>query len=236
VLGVDCSAESDVSVGLSGQERMFAQLDCVWLTTDDVAVTHDGAAVTDAAGPLPARKRFDPSGLGLAIVLVGATVGIVGVWLPFQDVSKTYPPGVTVVDERTNVLRLHGGWLFVAIAIACAVSVFLGYLVRRETRGPVIAGTVAISGAILSALFAVAATERPFSVQSGTAYPGLGIYAELLAGVLMLIGGYRFLRLFPPRGMLVFMAVCMVGATSTALLAVQAEPPSPGFPVRAPTP
>ncbi len=83
---------------------------------------------------------------------------------------------------------------------------------------------------------AAEATQRPFSVQSGTAYPGVGIYAELLAGFLMVIGGYRFRRSFPPRSMLVFMAICLIGATSTWLLAVRAEPPDPGFSVPAPGP
>ena len=197
---------------------------------------NDGAVVTDAAGLLPVGRRFDPSRLGLAIVLGGATLAVVGVWLPFQDVSDTYPPGVTVVDEHTNVLRLHGGWLFVAVAVACAISVFLAYLVRHETPVPVIAGTVTIGGAILWASMAAAVTQRPFSVQSGTAYPGVGIYAELLAGFLMVIGGYRFRRSFPPRSMLAFMTICLIGATSTWLLAVQAEPPDPGFSVPVPAP
>jgi hypothetical protein len=184
-----------------------------------------------AATKAEMTRRFDPSRVGLVLVLGGAALAVAALWLPFQDASKTYPPGVTVVDEHSNVLRLHGGWLFVAVAIGCLVSVVPGYLLRRETRGPVIAGTVAISGAIVWALLAVAATQRPFSVQSATAYPGLGIYTELLAGLLMLIGGYQFLRSFPPRSVLVFVAVCMVAATSTWFLGVQAEPPSQHYEV-----
>lgn len=90
------------------------------------------------------------------------------------------------------------GWLFIVVAISCAVSIVIAYIRRRKTWGPVIAGIVVIPLAALAGLATVLTTfphsAAGFPVGTDNPHPGLAVYAEGAAGFLMLIGGGQIRR------------------------------------------
>ena len=170
--------------------------------------------VTEAShGGLLAVEQRDPSPTGSAIALAGATLAVAAVWLPLWDpdtLRAAYPPGFLESNPLDNRLMLRGGWLFIGVALACAVSVAVSYLRQSRTHGPLIAGIVAIALAILAALTAPALMPQTFGFSAGTAEVGLGVYAEMVAGLLMLIGGLQTRRSASVRSLAVAGAVGVV--------------------------
>ncbi|HEU0246198.1 MAG TPA: hypothetical protein VFR38_03860, partial [Gaiellaceae bacterium] len=115
--------------------------------------------VADAPPALRGIEQRDPSPVGSALALVGATLAVAAVSLPLWDpdsLREAYPPGFLESNPIDNRLLIRGGWLFIGVALACAVSVVVSYLRRNRTHGPIIAGIVAISLATLAALTAPA--------------------------------------------------------------------------------
>jgi hypothetical protein len=139
---------------------------------------------------LPARTRqhAEPSLIGSAIALGGATLGVIAAWLPLwspESFRRAHP------GEPLEELLLYEtllGRLLSAVAIAGGVSVVLAFPSRHARHGPMVAGIAAILLAILAGLEAVLSYQH-FGAAHGTLGPGLGVYAGLAAGLLMLIGG-----------------------------------------------
>lgn len=153
--------------------------------------------VADAPPALRGIEQLDPSPVGSALALVGATLAVAAVSLPLWDpdsLRDAYPPGFLESNSIDNRLLIRGGWLFIGVALACAGSVAVSYLRQSRTYGPVIAGIVAISLATLAAWTAQALMPQTFAFSAGTAAVGLGVYAEVVAGLLMLIGGLQIRR------------------------------------------
>ena len=125
--------------------------------------------VTEAShGGLLAVEQRDPSPTGSAIALAGATLAVAAVWLPLWDpdtLRAAHPPGFLESNPLDNRLMVRGGWLFIGVALACAVSVAVSYLRQSRTHGPLIAGIVAIALAILAALTAPALMPQTFGFQ-----------------------------------------------------------------------
>jgi len=163
------------------------------------------------------RHVHDPSITGSAIALTGATLAVAAVWLPLWEpdsLRAAYPPGFLESNPFANNLLIRGGWLFIGLAVACAVSVAVSHRMQRRTYGPIIAGIVAISLAALMGLTAQSLMPQTFAFSAGTAAVGLGVYAEMVAGLLMLIGGLQIRRSASVRGLVV------LGTVGVALIAV----------------
>ena len=103
---------------------------------------------------------------------------------------------------------------FIGIAVSCAVSVVVALGRRRTTQGPGIAGAVAI---ILADLTGLSFTlYGRFGAAYGTAGPGLGVYAGLVAsGFLMLVGGLLIGRCVPGQTLVVGSVAGVLVAGST---------------------
>lgn len=152
------------------------------------------------------RDEVDVSPIGLAISLGGAALAVVAVFLPIWDEGTTGFASVV----GNSLIQQGIGWLFVGIGISCAISVFVAYRGRRKTWGPLIAGVVAIGAAILTGTVEEWMTLCPVGESANEqtvedifggadpdctrADPGIGVYAEGVAGLLMLSGGWQIRR------------------------------------------
>jgi hypothetical protein len=189
---------------------------------------------------LPASTRRDsvPNLIGSAIALGGAALGVVALWLPYFDpeserrkyfhldeIADGNAAASNLVSSRLLAESLPG-LLFIAIAASCALSVLVAYRGRRTTQGPMIAGWFAIVVATLSGLFADFFSGAPF-IQTGTVGPGLGVHAELVAGLLMLVGGLLIRGSSTAETFVIGSAVAVLVALSTSWLAGLGEPLSP---------
>jgi hypothetical protein len=173
------------------------------------------AVVSDVEGALQLRAGQEPhvSRVGTAFALGGAALGVIAVWLPFWDPASVRRAweggGVEIWDQSGRVLSTSDsliqrglGWLFIALAIWCAVSVLLAHSHPQLLRGSVdaaAAGIYTISLAAITAAVAVLSTPTVFAVQTWESLdPGPSVYAEGVAGLLMLIGGLRLRRAHAP--------------------------------------
>jgi hypothetical protein len=207
----------------------------------------DIADSTSAAGALPVRTRHsaDPSPIGTAIALGGAVLGIIALGLPYwspESARRAYfhldeiaagTSTANALNDNGPLVRFFPGWLFIPIAVWCAVSVSIAYRRRRTTEVPVIAGIATIVWAILAGLAADFIEGSTFAGETGSVGPGLGVYAELVAGLLMLVGGLLTLRSFDVQTLVAGSAATVLVAASIWWLAGLAEPLSPhaGMPV-----
>ena len=192
--------------------------------------------MADAAGALPTEERRDqdPHALGTAIALSGAALGIVAAGLSLLDPEshRRAHPGEPV-DDQLLVQSLPGLSLLGA-AIACAVSVFFAFRGRRMTWGPMIAGIAAIPLVVLAALRGILAAH--FGASHGHPGPGLGVYAGLVAGVLMFVGGLLIRRWPRIETLVVGSAAGALVATCVWWLTGLSEPAPPDIAQEAPGP
>jgi hypothetical protein len=191
------------------------RLDLACATADDECRISE-MRVTDAPRALKAVEQHDPSPAGSVIALAGAALAVAACSLPLWDpdsLRDAYPLGFLESNPIDNRLLIRGGWLFIGVALACAVSIAIAYLWRTSTLGPIVAGIVAISLAILAALTAPALLPQTFAFSAGSAAVGIGVHAEMVAGLLMLIGGLRIRRSAPVR------ALAALGAVGVVLVA-----------------
>jgi hypothetical protein len=232
----------------SGVLRQYG-LSLIRLTTDDEVEMLEGADVADRTplerrDPVAARRDVDPNVIGYLIALGGAGLGIIALWLPLWDPEslrrahnhldelRESTAAATLFDNRL-LLESVPGLLFLGIAISCAVSVFVAYRGRRTamemamTEVPVIAGIVAIVVAILAGLAADLMAPTQFVMETGALGPGPGVYAELVAGLLMLVGGLLIRRSSRIQTLVVAGAAGALVASSTWLLVGLSEPLSP---------
>lgn len=171
--------------------------------------------MSEAVGVAPARRRSaEVEGLGFAIAFGGVALAVLAVWLPYWDPASLRRATAGEPFERNNLLSWGLGWLFLFIALACAVSLVISYARRRRTSGPIIAGSIAMGLAILTSGTAPALMPQTFGTTWGAAAAGIGIYAELVAGLFMLVGGLQISRSFSTRVLIAFIVVGVVVATS----------------------
>jgi uncharacterized membrane protein (UPF0136 family) len=172
-------------------------------------------ALTDTRSAVTHPRR-----VGLAIALGGAALAVVALWLPYWDAEslrRAWPrePGL---HDPENLLWRGLLWPFVSVAIACAVSVVIAEVSRRRTwrAGEVIAGAGVVMAGIVAIFFTwvagmMAVNSTVFAAtQLESPDPGLGVYAEGVAGALMLIGGLRILRPRDPVAMRLILVVTAV--------------------------
>jgi hypothetical protein len=155
-------------------------------------------------GTLAPPRKSEAVGMALG----GAALAVAAVWLPYYDAESLRRawPRTSNLHDPESLWVGGGGWLFIAVAISCAVSILIAYVRRRETWGPWFAGIVLILLATLAGVAAVSTST--FGVaQLDNPDPGLGIYAEGAAGFLMLVGGGQILR---PRNPMIAMSQVLV--------------------------
>lgn len=143
-----------------------------------------------------AMNRGPGNPLGLGLVIVGAFVMAISVFLPFDE-----PTGVFRM-VRDNTLIQHGGWKFIGLALALAAS---GYRVSQERSSarwlPIILCIIGAGIVVLTAndtglrtLYPVGPDGNPITTQPGmVANLGIAIYvagagiAAAFSGSVMLL-------------------------------------------------
>lgn len=165
-----------------------------------------------AALPARTRQHGDPNVIGCVVALGGATLGVIAAWLPLWSPESFLRahPGEPIEEQLLH--ETLTGRLLVAVAIAAAVSVILAFPSRHARHGPMIAGIAAILLAILAGFEAVISYQH-FGAAHGSLGPGLGVYAGLGAGLVLLIGGL-LIRRSTRRATLV--AACIAGVLVAA--------------------
>jgi hypothetical protein len=119
------------------------------------------------------------------LMLVGAAVTVVGLFLPWMEASTLAP-----IQENTLIQR-GGGWLALGGAIAAAASAWASRTSTGRNWTGIVLGLLIIGYAIYAGtgerleLFN-AAGER---VAEGT--PGIGLFVVGAGGLLIAIGGWR---------------------------------------------
>jgi hypothetical protein len=208
--------------------------------------------VSDVEGTLQVRTatEADVSPVGTVLALGGAALAVIAVWLPFWDPASVHRAwgggGVEIWDESGRVLSTSDaliqrgvGWLFIGLAIWCGVSVWVAHSHPHLLRGSVdaaAAGVCTISLAALTAAWAVVSTPTVFATQTWESLdPGLGVYAEGVAGLLMLVGGLQLRR--SRASMIATSVIAFITATFIVWLLFRAAAyhgpyygPSPGPP------
>jgi hypothetical protein len=119
------------------------------------------------------------------------------------------------------------GWGFIVLAVSCAVSVLLAYRGKRTTGVPLVAGVFTILWAIPAGLAADLWDGSLLGMETGAAGPGLGIYAQLAAGLLMVVGGLLTFRVPAVATLVLTTAAAVVVVSSTWWLTGLDKPLSP---------
>jgi hypothetical protein len=121
--------------------------------------------------------------IGYAVlILVGGVVGLVAVFLPWANAythesvnfSLSKPSGIN------GVMHTQFGPPVLAAALCAVVAAALLLLLGPRRLSPVLSGVVIVAG-VVYAHEAVAAAD----VMGGVYRPGIGLYATLLTGVLL---------------------------------------------------
>jgi hypothetical protein len=141
------------------------------------------------------EKDADVSPLSLGIVLVGAGVMLISVFLP-QFESNTFAQ-----IEKNSLIQNGGGWWFIGIAVIAVGAAYHAYRARVRSYVPAIFGGIGIGVAFY---YGTAHSQRELcsaasSFQSNCSLgtPGIGIYAAGVGGLLILIGGWQIVRSAP---------------------------------------
>lgn len=182
-----------------------------WIDEDGDVMTADEArrifpeqaSLIESRSPRDSERtttRLDP--IGAVISMLGITCLVVSAFLPYLSPPPQYQRIVN------NTLMQHDGWMFLVLAGAAALGLLLAYrsgLTGATQRGICVAGVVAAifagialgnkdSRQVASTLpqgerSQVEALLGQDALPDVVASPGTGIYAALVGGVLLLVGG-----------------------------------------------
>lgn len=149
---------------------------------------------TPDASARETHREFDVNPLALGLILAGAAVMVVSLFLPLAD-SSTF---IRVANNR--MLQHAESWGIAVLAVIAAATGYRAFKSKRLTWGPIICGLWALGMAIYmgksDSLLQVCATSGGFGACE-KAGAGLGIYAAGLGGALAAVGGF-FLRSAKP--------------------------------------
>jgi len=139
-------------------------------------------------------KEFDVNPLALGLILAGAAVMVISLFLPLADSSSF----IRVANNR--MLQHAESWGIAVLAVIAAATGYRAFKSKRLTWGPIICGFWALGMAIYmgksDSLLQVCATSGIYGACE-KAGAGLGIYAAGLGGALAIVGGF-FLRSAKP--------------------------------------
>lgn len=138
-------------------------------------------------------KAVDVTPLSLGIVLAGAVLMLIAVFLP-QFEANTFAR-----IEKNSLIQNGDGWWFIGIAIGSAGAAYRAYRARLRSFGPIILGGIGIAVAFY---YGTSHSQRrlcsvdavTFGQHCTIAAPGIGIYAAGVGGLLILAGGWQIFR------------------------------------------
>ena len=151
------------------------------------------AAPAQAVRPTDIDQPADVTPLSLGIVLVGAAVMLIAIFLPQFETSSF------ARIEKNSLVQNGDGWWFIGIAVLAAGTAYRAYRNQRTSFAAVALGAIGIGLAIY---YGTAHSQRrlcsvsPLNIgqHCSLATPGIGIYAAGVGGLLMLIGGLQIFR------------------------------------------
>ena len=145
-----------------------------------------------AAQPTPAEGAADVTPLSFGIVLAGAGLMLIAVFLP-QFESNTFAR-----IEKNSLIQNGDGWWFIILAVLAAGAAYRAYRNQRQSFAAVVFGAIGIGVAIYYGTShsqrELCSTLNAFSSHCTLATPGVGIYAAGVGGLLILIGGWQIFR------------------------------------------
>ena len=158
----------------------------------------DGANWTDkrlnADGSEIERERFAVNPLGIGLVVLGAAVAILALFLPAAEI----PARFSEVKSNSLIQGQTGSFWLILVALGAAGAAFRAHL--QESRGwaPIVLGAIPLIAAVVfGASHSEVLTLYPLD-RSGNAFPsaspiyadpGIGMYVLGLSGALMIVGG-----------------------------------------------
>lgn len=183
------------------------------LATFDAHLTSGPGQVT----PLADNRAADVTPLSFGIVLAGAALMLIAVFLP-QFESTTFSQ-----IEKNSLIQNGDGWWFIGLAVGAAGTAYRAYRNQQRSFAAVVMGAIGIGVAVYYGTshsqreLCSAATNFNSHCTLGT--PGIGIYAAGVGGVLALIGGWQIYK---------------APASESGNETVQTASPAPSGPPRAP--
>jgi hypothetical protein len=145
------------------------------------------------AGMLPADAPAEVTPLSFGIVLTGAAVMVISVFLP------QFEANTLAQIEKNSLIQNGDGWWFIVLALVAAGAAYRAYRNQIRTYGTMIPGGI---GILVAIYYGTSHSQRELcSVSSVTfgqhctvATPGIGIYAAGVGGLLIVIGGWQIFQ------------------------------------------
>jgi hypothetical protein len=145
-----------------------------------------GQAPSTDAADVEQQKSYEISPLALGLVLVGAAVMIVSLFLPLGDSSNF----IQVANNR--MLQHSESWWIAVLAVIAAGMSYRAFKLKRLSWAAIICGLWALGMAIYmgksDSLLQVCSVAVAYDCEKAGA--GLGIYAAGLGGALTAFGGF----------------------------------------------
>lgn len=140
-------------------------------------------------------REFDISPFALGLILVGAAVMVISLFLPLADSSS-------FIHVANNQMLQHSeSWGIAVLAVIAAALSYRAFKLKHKSWAPIICGLWAAGMAIhmgkSGSLLQVCPVDNSFYLGCEKAGAGLGIYAAGLGGVLVAVGGF-YLRSAKP--------------------------------------
>lgn len=135
----------------------------------------------------------DVSATSLGIVLVGAVLMFIGVFLP-QFESTTF-----AMIEKNSLIQNGDGWVFIVLSLIAAGAAVASYTRHAGGLGIAVTGLIGVAFALFyglahSQLRLCSAASNFLSPNCSQATPGIGIYAAGIGAALVVIGGWLIYR------------------------------------------
>jgi hypothetical protein len=149
----------------------------------------EGDEIADFDSGLQEGSRvIDVSPVGLVLAGCGAAAMLLAVFLPYAEATSF------ATIEQNTLIQNGVGWLFVALAVVAAGTLYRAYHSKVRTWGPIITGLIGIGAALYFGSNRGNSLQL-CSVSTGTnceiANPGIGVYVAGIGGLLMVVGGLQ---------------------------------------------
>jgi hypothetical protein len=139
-----------------------------------------------------AEPRYAVSGLGMALVAVGAVGLAISVFLPYVESTGLFS------SVKENSLIQQNGWYFLLIALAAVGTAYRNYSAGRRGWAPIVWGLIALGYAIkygadksARTLYSIGTNGEANTSEGGkVGGVGIGVYVAGAAGVVTAWGGW----------------------------------------------